>query len=91
MARSKKIKIRSLAGAWVVEEVTTRMHKPCSECGKAIRNIRVKHTTDGFPYPETHIYCAPCTESKVQEAVRGIQIQVKDFLQRMSDANVGRA
>jgi hypothetical protein len=47
-----------LPSGWKMEEVNARMRTPCSHCGNACDGVRFKHTTDGYPFPETKVFCS---------------------------------
>lgn len=56
---SKKVRMAVPRG-WRCERVNPRMSTPCHACGLPIEKHRFVHTTDSYPFPETHVYDGCC-------------------------------
>ena len=65
---------------WRMEEVTPRMRTPCSKCSQAADKVRFKHTSDGFPFPETKIFCANCAVTAMRAVIQ-VDVEKVDAVQ----------
>ena len=61
MAKRKKYNATANVGKVHVEDVTTRMKKPCDGCGNRIEeDVRLVHVTGAGKWQKQEVFCVRC-------------------------------